>query len=234
EALLRWRHPTLGLLPPERFVDLAEETGLIVPLGAKLLEEACRQAVRWREVTARPPFVSVNLSPRQLRQPGLVEQVAAVLERTGLPPDGLQVEILESAVVSTDDATLGILRGLAGLGVRIAIDDFGTGYSSLAYLRSMPVHDLKFARAFVQGLRSPAGYDSADESILTALIGLGHTLGLTVTAEGIETAAQARKVREIGCDAAQGYFFARPGPAELIAKRLEYDLDRLLAGPGPA
>lgn len=232
EALLRWRHPTLGLLPPERFVDLAEETGLIVPLGAKLLEEACRQAVRWREVTARPPFVSVNLSARQLRQPGLVEQVAGVLERTGLPSDGLQLEILESAVVSTDDTTLGLLRALAGLGVRIAIDDFGTGYSSLAYLRSMPVHELKFARAFVQGLRSPAGYDSADESILTALIGLGHTLGLTVTVEGIETAAQARKVREIGCDTAQGYFFARPGPAELIVERLTYDLDHgLVSGP---
>lgn len=225
EALLRWRHPSLGLLPPERFVDLAEESGLIVPLGARVLEEACRQAVRWRELTARPPFVSVNLAARQLRQPGLVDQVAAVLERTGLPPEGLQLEILESAVISTDDATLNSLRALAGLGVRIAIDDFGTGYSSLAYLRTMPVHELKFARAFVQGLRSPAGYDSADESILTALIGLGHTLGMTVTAEGIETAAQARKVREIGCDTGQGYYFARPGPAELIAERLASDLD---------
>jgi EAL domain-containing protein (putative c-di-GMP-specific phosphodiesterase class I) len=123
-------------------------------------------------------------------------------------------------VVSTDDTTLGALRTLASLGVRIAIDDFGTGYSSLAYLRSLPVHDLKFARAFVQGFRSSGSYDSADESILTALIGLGHTLGLTVTAEGIETAAQAHKVREIGCDTGQGYYFARPGPPDLIARRI--------------
>jgi diguanylate cyclase (GGDEF)-like protein len=223
EALVRWRHPTLGLLPPERFIDLTEETGLIVPLGNQLLEAACEQAARWRTLTPRPPFVSVNLAARQLREPGLVDQVTGVLDRTGLPPDGLQLEILESAVVSTGDATLGALRALASLGVRIAIDDFGTGYSSLAYLRSLPVHDLKFARAFVQGFRSTAASDSADESILTALIGLGHTLGLTVTAEGIETAAQAHKVQAIGCDTGQGYYFARPGPPDLIAGRIAGD-----------
>jgi diguanylate cyclase (GGDEF)-like protein len=234
EALVRWQHPTLGLLLPERFVDLAEDTGLIVPLGRELLEEACRQAARWRVLMPSPspspvspqppqppsPFISVNLAARQLREPGLVDQVTDILQRTGLPPGDLQLEILESAVVSTDDATLGVLRALASFGVRIAIDDFGTGYSSLAYLRTLPVHNLKFARAFVQGFRSTASYDSADESILTALIGLGHTLGLTVTAEGIETAAQARKVQAIGCDLAQGFYFARPGPSELIVERL--------------
>jgi EAL domain-containing protein (putative c-di-GMP-specific phosphodiesterase class I) len=234
EALVRWQHPTLGLLLPERFVDLAEDTGLIVPLGRQLLEEACRQAALWRVLmppsppspepprlpSPRPPFISVNLAARQLREPGLVDQVTDILQRTGLPPGDLQLEILESAVVSTDDATLGVLRALASSGVRIAIDDFGTGYSSLAYLRTLPVHNLKFARAFVQGFRSTASYDSADESILTALIGLGHTLGLTVTAEGIETAAQARMVQAIGCDLAQGFYFARPGPSELIIERL--------------
>lgn len=220
EALVRWRHPTLGILSPERFIDLAEETGLIVPLGAYLLEQACQQAAQWRSLTPRPPFVSVNLAARQLQEPDFIEQVTEILHRTGLPPEGLQLEILESAVVSTDDATLGVLRTLARLGIRIAIDDFGTGYSSLAYLRTLPVHDLKFARAFVQGLRSEATYDAADESILTALIGLGHTLGLTVTAEGIETEAQARKVRAIGCDTAQGFYFGRPGPPQHISERI--------------
>jgi diguanylate cyclase (GGDEF)-like protein len=226
EALVRWEHPSLGLLLPMRFVDLAEETGLIAPLGAWVLETACREATGWRALTDQPPFISVNLSARQLRQPEFVEQVRTILSRTGLPPDGLQLEILERAVVSTDDATLGTLRTLASLGIRIAIDDFGTGYSSLAYLRALPVHHLKFARAFIQGLRSAAGHDSADESILTALIGLGHTLGLTVTAEGIETARQARKLRAIGCDIGQGFYFGRPGPPEQITARLAEETSR--------
>ncbi len=216
EALVRWRHPTLGLLYPDRFIDLAEETGLIVPLGGWILEEACRQAARWHRMTPCPPFVSVNLAVRQIREPGLVEGVTEVLDRTGLPAHRLQLEILESAIVSTDDVTLGPLRTLASLGVRIAIDDFGTGYSNLAYLRALPVHELKFARAFVQGLRPAATADPADESILTALVGLGHTLGLTVTAEGIETAIQAERVRAIGCDTGQGFYFARPGPCHRI------------------
>jgi len=216
EALVRWQHPTQGMLFPDQFIDLAEETGLIVPLGSRLLEEACRQAAGWHEMTTAPPFVSVNIADRQIRQPTLVEEITGILDRTGLPARGLQLEILESAVVSTDDATLRPLRRLASLGVRIAIDDFGTGYSNLAYLRSLPVHELKFARAFVQGLRSTLA-DPADESILTTLVGLGHTLGLTVTAEGIETALQADRVRAIGCDTAQGYYFARPGPHDWIS-----------------
>jgi len=220
EALLRWQHPTQGLLYPDQFIDLAEETGLILPLGSWLLEEACRRAAGWPARSDRPPFVSVNLAVRQIREPSLVREVTGVLDRTGLPPYGLQLEILESAVVSTDDATLDPLRTLAGLGVRIAIDDFGTGYSNLAYLRALPVHELKFARAFVQGLHSAATADPADESILSALVGLGHTLGLTVTAEGIETASQAERVRAIGCDTGQGYYFAPPATHDRINELL--------------
>jgi diguanylate cyclase (GGDEF)-like protein len=225
EALLRWQHPTQGLLYPDQFIDLAEESGVILPLGSWLLEQACRDAVDWQSTGGEagapaPPFVSVNLAARQIREPSLVREVTEVLDRTGLPPYGLQLEILESAVVSTDDATLDPLRTLAGLGVRIAIDDFGTGYSNLAYLRTLPVHELKFARAFVQGLHSAATADPADESILSALVGLGHTLGLTVTAEGIETARQAERVRAIGCDTGQGYYFAPPGTHDRITELL--------------
>ncbi len=216
EALARWQHPTLGLLYPDRFIGLAEETGLIVALGGRLLEDACLQAARWHNLMPSPPFVSVNLAVQQIRQPTLVDQVTDVLDRTGLPAHQLQLEIIESAVVATDDATLGPLRTLASLGVRIAIDDFGTGYSNLAYLRALPVHELKFAKAFTQGLRSSATTDPADESILSALVGLGHTLGLTVTAEGIETATQADRVRAIGCDTGQGFYFARPTPPDRI------------------
>src|SRR5262249_21033729 len=154
EALARWRHPQLGLLTPDRFIDLAEETGMIVGLGGRLLELACRQASDWLGGTPGGPFVSVNLSVRQIRQPGLVADVAAILHRTGLPPGQLQLEITESVAMGTDEETLHTLQSLADLGIRLAIDDFGTGYSNLAYLRTLPVRALKFAGGFVEGLRS--------------------------------------------------------------------------------
>lgn len=219
EALARWRHPVRGLLGADQFVELAEETGLIVPLGARLFTEACEEAVRWRELGTPAPFVSVNLVASQLREPYVVPEILRVLEGAGLPPDGLQFEILERAVVSTDEAMVSALRALARAGVRFAIDDFGTGYSSLAYLRTLPVHGVKFARAFVQAFRGGA-YDPADESVLVALVELGRTLGLTTTAEGIETAAQAEKLQELGCDLAQGYHFAPPEPAGQIYERI--------------
>jgi diguanylate cyclase (GGDEF)-like protein len=208
EALARWRQPGTGVLLPGRFITLAEETGLIVRLGAQVLAEACHQARTWTDLCDRPPFVSVNLAVRQVHDPGLVDTVSTLLDRSGLPPERLQLEITEGSVIGADEAPVRALRRLADRGVRIAIDDFGTGYSNLAYLRKLPVCELKIAGSFVEGLLGPGG--STDQQILAALVSLAHTLGLTVTAEGVETAAQARQLHEIGCDAAQGWLFGPP------------------------
>jgi diguanylate cyclase (GGDEF)-like protein len=222
EALVRWRHPELGVLRPDSFIGLAEETGLIVRLGDWVLTEACREACRWLTLSPDAPFVSVNLAVRQVHGAGLADKVRALLDRTGLPPHRLQLEITESALMSTAGEPVQALRILAELGIRIAIDDFGTGYSNLAYLRSLPVCELKVAGSFVAGLRA-AGTDPAshtDERILATLVSLAHALNLTVTAEGVETAGQAERLREIGCDAAQGWHFGRPEPADRIVDRL--------------
>jgi EAL domain-containing protein (putative c-di-GMP-specific phosphodiesterase class I) len=162
--------------------------------------------------------VSVNLSVRQIRHPGLVAEVAAVLDRSGLPPQQLQLEITESTAMGTDDDTIHTVDALADLGVRLAIDDFGTGYSNLAYLGTLPVHGLKLASSFMRGARPRMNADSIDEAILSGLVSLGHTLGLTVTAEGVETSAQAHRLRSIGCDIGQGWHFGRPQPADWITR----------------
>jgi diguanylate cyclase (GGDEF)-like protein len=217
EALVRWEHPEFGRLAPDIFIGLAEETGLIVPLGRWVLRTACQQARKWQDTFGEAaPFVSVNLAVRQSRDPGLVDDVAKILVETGLEPRRLQLELTESAVMGTADEPLDALRALSAMGVRIAIDDFGTGYSNLAYLRHLPVHELKIAGSFVAGLQSPEGADPVDEQIVDTLVTLAHTLGLTVTAEGVETAAQAQRLRDIGCDAGQGWYFARPGPPESV------------------
>ena len=210
EALVRWRHPQLGVLRPDKFIGLAEETGLIVRLGGWVLAEACRQARRWIDLSPKAPFVSVNLAVRQVRGPGLVQEVTSLLREHGLPPGRLQLEITESAMMNGADESVDSLRSLADLGVRIAIDDFGTGYSNLSYLRTLPVCELKVAGSFVEGLRAPDSF--TDERILATLVSLAHTLDLTVTAEGVETAAQADRLRAIGCDAAQGWHFGVPMP----------------------
>jgi diguanylate cyclase (GGDEF)-like protein len=211
EALPRWHHPELGVLAPHRFIDLAENTGMIVPLGARLLELACGQAVRWQQQLApTAPFVSVNLSVRQLRHTALVADVATILDHSGLPPHRLQLEITESAVMGTGDETLRTMHALADIGIRLAIDDFGTGYSNLAYLRALPVHGLKLADVFVRGLRTPNAADPTDVAILATLVSLGHTLGLTITAEGVETAVQAHRLRAIKCDLGQGCYLGGP------------------------
>ncbi|MET8906946.1 bifunctional diguanylate cyclase/phosphodiesterase [Micromonospora sp. NPDC004551] len=216
EALVRWRHPELGVLRPDSFIPLAEETGLIVRLGSWVLAEACREAGTWAAGPAGAPFVSVNLAVRQLHRPGLVQEVQGVLGRTGLPAERLQLEVTESTMMSTVTDPVRALRVLADLGVRVAIDDFGTGYCNLAYLRDLPVSELKVAGEFVAGLRAPADDPGSrtDERILASLVSLAHALGLTVTAEGVETADQADRLRAIGCDAGQGWHFGRPGPAE--------------------
>ncbi|HTJ40335.1 MAG TPA: EAL domain-containing protein [Dactylosporangium sp.] len=217
EALVRWRHPRFGVLGPDAFIGMAEETGLIVPLGRWVLHEACRQAAQWRrEVADRAPIMSVNLAVRQMRDRTIVRDVQAILDQTGLPPAGLQLELTESAVMGTGGDPIEALKALAELGPRIAIDDFGTGYSNFAYLRHLPVHSLKLAGSFVAGLRPPERPDPVDQEIVAAVIGLAHTLKLSVTAEGVETAEQAARLQELGCDTAQGWYYAASGPASAI------------------
>jgi EAL domain-containing protein (putative c-di-GMP-specific phosphodiesterase class I) len=212
EALARWHHPEFGEIAPGQFIPSAEDTGLIVPLGIALLEQACRQAASWREETGVTLLLSANLAVAQIRTPGLVPAIAAVLRRTGWAATDLQLEIVESAFIGTDDEAMETLDGLTRLGIRLSIDDFGTGYSSLAYLAELPVHNLKLAARFLQGLEG----GSANRTILPALVTLGHDLDMSVTAEGIETRAQAEYLRGIGCDLGQGYFLGRPVAPEVI------------------
>ncbi|GAA2597088.1 cyclic Di-GMP phosphodiesterase RmdA [Dactylosporangium fulvum] len=217
EALVRWRHPRFGVLGPDTFIGMAEETGLIVPLGRWVLHEACRQAAEWhRTVKDKAPLMSVNLAVRQLRDRTIVRDVRTILEQTGLAPERLQLELTESAIMGAGGEPIEALNALADLGPRIAIDDFGTGYSNFAYLRNLPVHSLKLAGSFVAGLRPPERPDPVDEQIVAAVIGLAHTLKLSVTAEGVETAEQASRLQALGCDTAQGWYYASPGPAAAL------------------
>ncbi len=212
EALVRWQHPTRGLVPPIDFIPLAEETGLIVPLGLWVLEQACLQTAAWhREFPTAPPLVvSVNLSPRQFQMPDLVEEVSRVLAITGLPAACLKLEITEGVIMRDVEATIATLWRLRTLGIQLAIDDFGTGYSSLAYLRRLPLDVLKIDRSFIMGI----GENAEDKAIVQAILSLAKSLGLSVTAEGIETAEQATMLSGWQCDRGQGYYFARPLDAE--------------------
>ncbi|MFS4097057.1 putative bifunctional diguanylate cyclase/phosphodiesterase [Streptomyces sp. AF1A] len=220
EALVRWLHPQHGVLGPDRFIPLAEHTGLIVPLGRWVLEESIRQAREWRErygeqTTAGPLRINVNLSPCQLSHPGLVKDTVDILERAGVAPDALCLEVTESALIGADDDLLKPLRRLAEMGVDIALDDFGTGYSNLANLRRLPVRVLKLDRSFTQGMQQfPA--DPVDLKIVEGIVSLAHSLDLAVTVEGVETGAQAEQLRILGCDTAQGWYYARPGPPERL------------------
>ncbi|WP_353620263.1 putative bifunctional diguanylate cyclase/phosphodiesterase [Streptosporangium nondiastaticum] len=221
EALVRWRHPQFGVLPPNRFIGLAEETGAIVPLGRWVLGTACRQARRWQlEHPAEPIVVSVNVAVRQVWDSDLVSDVAAILAETGLPPRLLQLELTESAVMGSAGRPLQQLRQLSDMGVAIAIDDFGTGYSNLAYLSRLPVSTLKLDGSFVRGFRAEEPPNPADETIVEALVQLAHRLGITVTAECVESAEQAERLGRIGCDTGQGWFYSRPVPADSISSLL--------------
>ncbi len=208
EALVRWRHPTRGLVPPNAFIPLAEETRLMPQLGRWVLNEACRQAARWLASNDLPErfAVGVNLSGRQLQSPGLVEDVAAALERARLEPRRLVLEITETVLMSDIEATIAKLKRLKGLGVRLAVDDFGTGYSSLQYLRRFPIDILKIDKAFVDDID---GTDP-DSTLARAIIDLGESFQLTVVAEGIEREAQRRRLLELGCHSGQGFLFTRP------------------------
>jgi diguanylate cyclase (GGDEF)-like protein/PAS domain S-box-containing protein len=214
EALLRWEHPERGLVPPLAFVPLAEETGLIVEIGRWVVETACRAAASWGgRVDVAPPFVGVNLSPRQFADPSLVDHVATVLRTTGLPASQLELEITESVLMDEAGVGLGVLRALKELGVRLALDDFGTGYASLGYLTRLPLDAIKIDRTFVARLPD----DPATHAIVRAIVGLAHDLGMAVVAEGIETADQERALAELGCDRGQGYRWSVPLPPERLA-----------------
>ena len=206
EALLRWQLPRQGLIMPGRFISVAEETGLIVPIGEWVLHSACRQAMAWAVEGLPPVIVSVNVSPRQIREGNIVATIAAALRDSGLPPRLLQIELTESMAMQGAEGVIAMLGEIRALGVQIAIDDFGTGYSSLSYLKRFPIDQLKVDRSFVADLPDKR----EDKAIVRAIVTLGHELGLRVVAEGVETAAQVEFLRSSGCDELQGYFFGRP------------------------
>jgi diguanylate cyclase (GGDEF)-like protein len=214
EALVRWEHPEFGLLEPAAFLEIAEETGLIVPIGAWVLHEACSQTARWcAELPHQSPLsIAVNLSARQLNDPELVSIVDSVLAATRLDPSLLTLEINETVLVENRDVAVDVLGQLAARGVRIGVDDFGTGQSSLAHLSVLPVDTLKIDRSLIAGL----GRHQQDLAIVSAIVGLGHALDLTVTAEGVEDDLQLHTLRTLGCDLGQGYYFARPQPGQIV------------------
>ncbi|MFJ6796529.1 putative bifunctional diguanylate cyclase/phosphodiesterase [Streptomyces sp. NPDC091268] len=224
EALVRWNHPQFGTLTPNRFIGIAEEDGSIVQLGRWVLRTACRQARRWQieQPSDSPVFVSVNVAVRQVWDSDLVGDVAEILAETGLAPQLLQLELTESAVMGSAGRPLQALQALSDMGVRIAIDDFGTGYSNLAYLSRLPVSVLKLDGSFVRGFRYDEGAhpNPADETIVEALVQLAHRLGLTVTAECVETAGQAARLRRVGCDTGQGWLYSRAVAPERIAEMI--------------
>ncbi|MDQ4129122.1 MAG: EAL domain-containing protein [Actinomycetota bacterium] len=231
EALVRWRHPERGVVPPSAFVPLAEETGLILKIGEQVLREACARAREWRALRQAlrqgsqddggASTVWVNLSARQFHEPGISELVEGVLEESGLGPGSLGLEITEGFAMAEagfgTGRTAATLRNLKELGVRLAVDDFGTGYSSLSYLKRLPLDVLKIDRSFVSGLERDAG----DRAIVSAVATLARDMELEVVAEGAETEEQLRILRELGCDLAQGYYFARPLPAAEVFTRLD-------------
>ncbi|MFL5847156.1 MAG: putative bifunctional diguanylate cyclase/phosphodiesterase [Solirubrobacteraceae bacterium] len=224
EALVRWRHPTRGLLSPGGFIPVAEETGLVVPIGRFVLREACRQAAEWAATTGTDLSMNVNLSGRQLEDPALLDDVTAILRETGLPAARLVLEITETVLMHDTETTIERLRALRALGVRLAVDDFGTGYSSLRYLNRFPLDVLKMAKPFVDGL----GSQEEDPALARAIIDLGANLGLTIIAEGIERSAQLVQLRRLGCPMGQGYWFARPMPADEAGRHLSAGATALL------
>jgi EAL domain-containing protein (putative c-di-GMP-specific phosphodiesterase class I) len=210
EALIRWQHPELGMVPPDRFIGVAEETGLIGPIGDWVIRTACAQNMAWQRAGYGQLRIAVNLSARQFGQPDLVESIAAVLRETGMAAQNLEIELTESLVMRDVESAIGVLRDLKTLGVKLSIDDFGTGYSSLSYLKRFPIDVLKIDRSFVRDI----ALGSDDATIVLLIISLAHTLRLEVIAEGVETEAQLAYLQRHGCDAMQGYYFSRPVPAQ--------------------
>jgi diguanylate cyclase (GGDEF)-like protein len=229
EALVRWQHPTLGIVAPTEFIPLSEETGLIVEIGEWVLTEACTQCAAWRAEGYDTVDVAVNVSGRQLEDPAFAQTVERVLAATGLPASALSMEVTESVIVTEGSIGHEVLEGLQAIGVRLAIDDFGIGYSSLSYLAKLPVHSLKVDRTFIAGLGT-----AHDSSIVAAMVDLAHKLGLEVVAEGVETELELEQLREAHCDEAQGFLLGRPAPLSSLrasgAMRDEELIDRFGAG----
>lgn len=215
EALIRWQHPQHGIVPPDKFIPIAEETGLIEAIGAWVLDEACRQLAAWKSAGIGNFQMAVNLSAHQLRSAGLIDQVAGCMKRFGIAEGELELEITESVAMTDPARAIGQLQKLRTLGVHLAIDDFGTGYSSLAYLKLLPIQTLKLDRAFVRDIET----DANDAAISAATIALAHSLGLSVVAEGVETEAQRLFLSNHACDLLQGYLFGRPEPAQVWTER---------------
>ena len=214
EALARWLHPERGLLTPDQFLPMAEETGLVEEIGASILEDALAQFARWRarDLPFASAHLSVNVGTRQVVDPSFAGLVADLLAQTGIPADSLWLEITETALLADVKASTVALRNLRSLGLHLVVDDFGTGYSSLTYLKRFPVEALKIDKGFVAGL----GLDTEDTTIVEAVVNLGHSFGIAVIAEGLETPLQLSRLRELGCDRGQGYLFGRPRPASIV------------------
>jgi EAL domain-containing protein (putative c-di-GMP-specific phosphodiesterase class I) len=217
EALIRWRRPEIGVIPPNEFIPVAEETGLIQPIGEWVLRTACAQNGAWQTADLPPILMAVNLSGGQFQQPNFVESIAKTLRDSGLPPRYLELELTESIIMKSTEATIATLRRLRALGIKISVDDFGTGYSSLSYLKRFPVSTLKIDRSFVRDLTT----DPDDRAIVKTIITLAHSLKLSVVAEGVETQEQLHFLRSLRCDHVQGYFFSKPLRADDVARMMD-------------
>jgi diguanylate cyclase (GGDEF)-like protein len=216
EALLRWQHSEYGMIPPSNFIPLAEETGLIMPIGNWVLDRVCRQIRTWQAAGLPSVQIAVNISAHQFRQPDLVDRVVDVLATHRIEPALVELELTESAVMRNPEVAINTLMQLHAQGVRLAVDDFGTGYSSLSYLKRFPLDKLKIDRSFVQDLDT----NTASAEIVGAIIAMAHTLGLSVVAEGVETADQLDKLSGLGCDEIQGFYYSRPVPPDTFAALL--------------
>ncbi|HKY42210.1 MAG TPA: EAL domain-containing protein [Pyrinomonadaceae bacterium] len=224
EALVRWQHPQLGLVPPSEFIPLAEDTGLIVPIGEWVLRTACLQGRRWRDEGFAPIQIAVNICGRQFHDQDLSETVIRILEETGLPPANLELELTESSVMQNADFASGVLSRLKSMGIKISIDDFGTGFSSLVSLKRLPIDALKIDRTFVRDATS----DTDDAALVMAIITLAHNLRLKVIAEGVETEDQLKFLQLLRCDEIQGFLFSKPLPAEALASLFDSHAERFL------
>jgi len=228
EALVRWQHPRLGLLPPSEFLGLAEDTGLILDISTSVMRSACIQTRQWQLEGLSNLRIAVNVSPRQFRQKDLVDRILQILSDSRLSPSSLELELTETSIMDNPESTAKILTEIRRLGVHVAIDDFGTGYSSLSYLKRFPLDTLKLDRSFVNG----AATDAADAALVTAIVTLAHSLRLRVVAEGIEKEDELNLLRLLKCDEGQGYLFAKPQPADKLRQILFKELPLYPVIPG--